>query len=1070
MAILHIVRASAGSGKTFRLTLEYLSYLFEDTENFKHILAVTFTNKATEEMKSRIIGVLHELALGGPSKYLNPLIEKTGKTEKEIRLKSGIILKKILHNYSRFSVSTIDSFFQSIIRSFTREIGIQRSYILEMDDGLVLHKAIDDIFLRVGHDAVLRDWLVEFAKSRIEEARSWNLKGKIYDLGMEIFKEKYKQFSDSIINKLQDKTFLTSFKNELFKITKSFEVVLQDYGKQAMQVIRQNNLRVDDFYYKSKGPAGYFQKLEDGIIPVISTYITTVLEDIDKWAKQDNANWPVISRICESALHPMLQITVNYFQENKARYFTAQTLLKNFYTLGILTDITSSVYAHTRNKNLFLISDSAQFINRIIDNNDTPFIYEKTGNYFHHFLIDEFQDTSGFQWKNFKPLISNSLSQDFNCLIVGDVKQSIYRWRNSNWEILSKEILSDFYAGAIHTETLDINRRSKKNIVEFNNLFFTRAAEILQSQLNSELSEDEDNDAITSLYKDIIQKLPEESPEGGYVDVQLTTSDESDNEFIFTRVVEIIKELQDKGCSLSDIAILTRNKKEGKEMAEYLLEYMQNLEPDSGYKFDVVSEESLFVGSSLAIKFILSVYRHMVDPDDDINNYFLLFEYLNFIQNSAGDKNTAAVPQYTPATRDRNFKEILPAEFIKMVEFQSDYSLYETLQKIIRIFQLHVIQGEQAYIQAFKDMVIDFTEHNSSSIPAFLEYWEETGFQKAIQGAENQEAIRILTIHKSKGLEFKVVIMPFCNWKINYPGSVIWCNTGQSPFNLLDILPVEFNVSLKETYFAKDYFDEKLKTYIDNLNLLYVAFTRAKEGLYCIVPADERKNQNEIKTIAHLVIRTLNQKDLNTEQKKEALMEKIVIFESGKPEFSETEKDISAQRISMLDMPEYNTIQRMRIAFHAKEYLASEDNEFQPLSYGRIMHELFSQIFTLKDISTATESLYYQGKISKTEMEIIRKDVTALFSDIQVSSWFSGEWKVLNERDILVGSQSNKRPDRVLIKDKSAIVIDFKFGEKELKEHHRQVAEYGELIRQMGFEKVETYLWYITRNKILQVI
>ena len=1071
MAQLNIVRASAGSGKTFRLTLEYLSHLYNNTDDYSHILAVTFTNKATEEMKSRIIRVLSELAGGKSCEYLQPLLIITGRSEKEIRLKSDIILKKILHNYSRFSVSTIDSFFQHIIRSFIREIGIQGGYRIEMNDDLILQKAIDNLFTRIEEDKALLNWLTEFTESKIEGSQSWNMKREMTRLGREIFKEGYKQFSENINRKLHDKNFLSDYRKELFRIKNTFESILTGYGKDGVEAIEHNGLLVDDFFQKSKGPAGYFYRLAAGDIPEPNSYVLKAFHDIEIWSKQENPGLSLIRKVCEDSLHPLLQKVIRFYLDNKKEYKTAETLLKNFYTLGILTDITKSVYHYTREKNLFMISDSAQFINRIIDNNDTPFIYEKTGNYFHHFLIDEFQDTSGFQWKNFKPLISNSLSQDYSCLVVGDVKQSIYRWRNSNWEILAYDILDDFYSGAIHSETLEINWRSKKNIVLFNNAFFNVASKILHQQFSSESETDDETNgkSINNLYADIKQNLPERTPDGGYIRIGLLDDSLNYDNTVCIEVVKIIKQLQDSGYSPNDIAIITRSKKEGKKMADYLLGYHQNQEPGSRYQFNVISDESLFLNSSVVVRFIISLFRHIVEPEDHVNNYFMLYEYLNYIHEDGDRDPHVVIPDYNAQSAEKSIKAILPEAYHQFLDNQVNISLYEITQEIIRIFLLNEIRGEQAFLMAFKDLIIDYTDYNSSGLPAFLDYWDETGSQKAIPGTEEQNAIRILTIHKSKGLEFNVVIIPFCNWKMDQSNTVIWCQPRKEPFSMMDIVPVDYTRALKETIFEDDYQNERLKIYTDNLNLLYVAFTRTRKALYCFAQEDTRKSGDPVNNVSQLIFKVLKTEELTGPDIRINQNEGIRIFEKGFLEIPDKKDDTINKSYHIEDYPENNTIDRMKIAYHAREYLEPGDDHFQPLSYGKIMHDLFSRIYAFEDIDSAIETLYYQGKIGDSEKEIIKKDLLLYFSDIQVRSWFSGEWMVLNERDILTKSAQTRRPDRVLIQNRSAIIVDYKFGDMELKEHKEQVMEYADLLKQMGYEQVELYLWYVTKRKIIQI-
>jgi ATP-dependent exoDNAse (exonuclease V) beta subunit len=459
----------------------------------------------------------------------------------------------------------------------------------------------------------------------------------------------------------------------------------------------------------------------------------------------------------------------------------------------------------------------------------------------------------------------------------------------------------------------------------------------------------------------------------------------------------------------------------------------------------------------------------MVDPENHVNNYFMLYEYLNHIKSNPANHSLSVIPDYHIHKSEESIKAILPEAYHQYLSHSVNMSLFELVQETIRIFSLNQIRGEQAFLLAFKDLIIDYTSFNSSGIPAFLNYWDETGSQKAIPATELQNAIRILTIHKSKGLEFGVVILPFCNWKIDQPNTVLWCQPMEKPFNKLDILPVDYSKALKETIFAGDYYEERLKTYTDNLNLLYVAFTRAREALYCFAQEDNRKSDRQVNNISHLISRILKTEKPAGQDIRTRHSNGIRIFENGFPETQNRREQITGKSHHIEDYPENNTIDRMKITYHAREYLETDDMVFHPLSYGKIMHDLFSRIYTYDDIESAIENLYYQGKIGDTEKEVIRKDMISYFSDIQVRSWFSGEWKVLNERDILTKSAQDRRPDRVLIQNRSAVIIDYKFGDKELNEHKKQVLEYADLLKEMGYERLELYLWYVTKRKIIQI-
>ncbi len=1085
MSKLSIVRASAGSGKTHKITSEFLKLLYRETDNFRHILAVTFTNKATEEMKSRIIGELHKLSTNQDSVYLDFLSENTGLSERNIRTKSDIILKKILHNYSRFQVSTIDSFFQRIIRSFTREIGIQSGFTIELDTDNVLEEAINRLFLEANNNVSLMEWLINFAISRTEEGRNWNFKKVISELGNQVFKEEFKEFGDKIADKLNNKEFLKSYLSDLYRIKNHFENTLAEKGTRGLELISSYSLTVEDFNNKYTGPAGYFHKLAGRDFRKPGARVLEAVNSPEKWYTKSSGLKSRIEEVFEKGLNGMLINVIDFFNDNYRDYLTSGIIISNIYTLGILSDITNEIFKYTNEKNLFLISDAAAFLNKIIENNDAPFIYEKTGNYFHHFMIDEFQDTSGFQWNNFRPLIGNSLAQNFDNLIVGDAKQSIYRWRNTNWEILTEKVYDEFFKESINNEPLNINRRSKRNIIDFNNSFFSRASEVLQMKFNDELSEfgvhpdtEKLKNNIIKIYNDVWQSSEIPLDEGrGYVKIQF--QDDRENNEVKDNLIVILKELQDKGYRLKDIAILTRKKDEGKDIADFLIEYKNNHDAGEKYRFDVVSEESLYLSSSSAVKFIIAILRFFINENDNINNYFIVFEYLNYIKN----KEKCAIGILLNDYRSINYKsminELLPESFTGEVDYLRGLSLYEMVERLVEIFSLSGIAGEIPFIQAFQDLVLEYSSRKSSDIYTFLEHWENTGLKKSISISEAQDAVRIMTIHKSKGLEFKAVILPYCIWSIdNYLNKpVIWCKPPESPFNKLDIVPVRYIRNLKDTLFAGDYYIEKLKTFIDNLNLLYVAFTRASDALFCIT--ESSKSDSKISRISDLLYNLCSGNYDNTELKKEnselLSFDKYYdndknIFEYGSLENikpGDYYKRHSAGRIKGYTTSDSR--KKLRIAYQARDFFAPDtDIKTSPLNYGKIMHEIFCSIITIDDIESAIEKVYIEGKIGLDQKKSIQQDIENIFTDIQIRSWFSGNWKVYNEKDIILSDGSVRRPDRVLIKDSSALVIDYKFGNVERKEYLDQVNEYGLLLKEMGYSNIESYVWYMGAGKIVK--
>jgi len=1037
MSHLKIIRASAGSGKTFSLTHEYLRLLFSERDNFMHILAVTFTNKATEEMKSRIIRELDLLSSGDPSKQLEVLMSSTGLSEKQIRAKARVMLKRLLHNYSRFSVSTIDSFFQRIIRGFTRELGIQGGYSIELDTDIVLTWTIKELLLRAETDAHLLAWLTRFAESLIEKGESWDLKKGIRMLGGEIFREEFKSFEETTLKKLTNREFLTAYQSELYAIRQKTETDYRSFGKRARNMLESFGMTVDQFSNKQRGPAGFLVRLETGEFRKPTETALQAAYNVEKWYTADSKLKSGIIEIAGNELMPLLQEVIDYYTSKHQIYNTAGVILKNLFTLGILSDLSQLTYHWCSENNAFLLSSAPVFLNRIIDSNETPFIYEKAGIWYHHYMIDEFQDTSLLQWLNFKPLISNSLSQDYDNLLVGDAKQSIYRWRNSNWEIIENFVNRDFLTGITEEMTLNTNRRSKKEIVSFNNLFFRKAAEILQEAVDQIISDNEPSGfyhklpRLTDLYKNVEQKSADILNTGGIVRVDYLKDAEEDdiNGVVEKKLIGLLCDLQDKGYKPGDIAILTRKNREAKHIADFLLTYT-NQHLDSGYRFDVISDEALRLGSSTTVTFLISLLEQMVNPSDTTNNYLLDWILKTYV-----------VPE------DIEHERIGPADADK----SGGASLAEILERLITFYKLDSLSGEKVYLQAFRDMVMEFCRKNNGAISPFLEYWYETGKERSVPAPPEQDAIRVLTIHKAKGLEFRIVIIPYCTWEIISDNKFLWSKSQVPPFDKLDLFPVIFSSSLKDTYFAQDYVREYSLQLIDNLNLLYVAFTRAKDGLFIMCKSEET---GLLKNVSDLIRSVLGSSPYSAG--------KLISEQLGKP--CVYPEDLPTQQISL------ETIySRIKIAYQGKVIIdPGIDKPSRPLTEGKILHEILHMIHHTDDVRSSVDRLLYQGKISQAEHGKYLALLMDSLNNKNVSDWFSGRWHVLNEAEIILTHGVIKRPDRVMIRDGQTLVLDYKFGNRMETGHERQVIEYARILRDMGYEHLTAYLWYVKLGEVVR--
>ncbi|MCX6254779.1 MAG: UvrD-helicase domain-containing protein, partial [Bacteroidia bacterium] len=824
---LTIYSASAGSGKTFKLTGIYLTSLFKSRYNYRRILAVTFTNKATAEMKSRILDHLHRLAVGENSEYLPGLVIATNKTEGWIRNEAKEILNSILHDYSRFSVSTIDSFFQKILRAFAREVGLHSGFNIELDHSTILSSAVDEMIVSAATDALLKDWLTKYAMYNIDEEKSWNLKEGIIKLGEELFKEKFKILSTEERSNFENKKFLLDYIKKIKTLSSSFEKQLQDYGKRCDHIFSKSGLSDDMFYRKGQGVPGFIRSLVSGMVKEPNKWVREIGNDPPRWSTGDTA--PQLKAAIIAGLDKTLKEAIHYYDENITEYKSADAVLSNIYALGILSDVLHNVHLITNSENSFLLSDTGDVLNLITSEDQSPFIYEKVGNRYENFMIDEFQDTSIIQWNNFRSLIENSMAEGFDNLVVGDVKQSIYRWRNSDWQILGSVLYSLVDNDRFISVPLTTNWRSRSNIIKFNNALFT----IIPGQIDETLADYTLPVSFKTLYSEAVQDDPGKGG-GGYVRLEFLDNGKERKwqELVLERLPVVIESFQDKGYNASDIGIIVRDGKEGAQVLKTLIDYSNNClsEKRQTYNFNVVSNDSLLLSNSPVICFIIAVISVVNDPKDMISRALMLRFYLLAKGNEEADKVLLVSDKLIEESR-----VYFPEGYENFLDTVKQMPLFEATESIIRFFSLGEYSWNVAYLNTFQDYIVGFTVNKNADIQSFLDWWDTTGTKKSVILPGNHDAIRILTIHKSKGLEFKVVILPFLSWNLDHLPSkqpILWVKPTTPPFNELGIVPVKYNRELSNTVFADNYREEKYSVYIDNINLLYVALTSAKDAIY----------------------------------------------------------------------------------------------------------------------------------------------------------------------------------------------------------------------------------------------
>jgi len=1052
---LTIYKASAGSGKTFALARDYLNLVIQDPEVYRHILAVTFTNKATEEMKGRILEELYRLASGVDSSIRSEIIDQQNLDGEEVSARAKIILETILHNYSRFHIETIDRFFQRAIRAFTKEIGLAAGYEVELDAPRILSEAVDMMLDGLEQDPGLQKWFVDFAREKVQEGKHWNLKNDLMILGAELNNERFQEDSMDLVSQLSDKDGFNRFQSALNAIKFAFENGLESLASDALKLMGEEQLEEGDL----KGAYGvgwFFGRILRGDYRLPSSTIVKAVDTPENWYARGSEAKDRIINAYDRGLNNLLKQIIALYESDFRKYMTAGSVRSFLYTLGILTDISARMQEYTLDQGIFLLSDAARFLYGIIGNNDAPFIYEKVGNYFHHFMIDEFQDTSGLQWKNFKPLIDNSLAYNRECLIVGDVKQSIYRWRNSDWEILSEVIPKAFNPAQLEEKELAHNWRSRRNIVSFNNDFFTSSREVLKEFFQSE---GEDGDQyplkIDRAYGDVIQQVPDlPGKDGGFVRVSMIRNENGDwKSVVHGQVIQVIEQLQDRGLTLSDMAILVRTKREGKEISDAILLH-KSLHPGSEYRYDMISNESLFLGNALSVRIIAGVLKYLTQPGDLINLAQLIYEYHLFNEGEA----------YENDFLDTGITGF-PAAFLEQIDTLRYLTLTELIERIIRLFSLHNREEETAYLLAFQDVILDYSRHNPADINSFLYWWTEHGETVALTVSEDQDAIRVMTIHKAKGLQFTAVIIPYCHWSFDHRGlnaEILWCKPEESPFNQFSLLPVKYSSVLKDTYFDKEYQAERFRVYIDHLNLMYVAFTRAMESLFVFAPLPAR---DKLTDAADMLNKILGDKAGQPGYKCD---DNGVNLSSGDFDSLGRQGNTGEREQLLINrLFSHEFTGKLRLQYRGTSFFDTRAE--QRIHQGNLMHELFSRIRSATDIDKAIEAIRREGMIETADAEKLKGEINRLIESGDVTEWFDGSWKVIAEQDILTPSGTLKRPDRVMLKDEQVIVVDYKFGRQHSASHRSQVKKYTEMLEEMNYLAVKGFIWYVNLEEVVAV-
>lgn len=1062
---LLVYKASAGAGKTFTLAVEYIKLLIRNPRAYRNILAVTFTNKATTEMKERILSQLYGIWIKdqGSAPYLQKIKDDVQLSEEQICKSAGVALHNMIHDYSRFRVETIDSFFQSVMRNLARELELSANLNIELNNMEVLSDAVDSMIEKLDRKSPVLYWLLEYIEERIAGDKRWNVSGEIKNFGRNIFDEGYIEKGDGLRQKLQDKDCIKNYRKTLQAIEKEALEQMKGFAEQFFGLLDTNGVKVEDLKNGSRGIAGYFNKLSAGKLDdsIRNVTVEKCLDCPDEWVKKTSPVRNAIIEMAERELIPLLNEAENYRSRNNKVVNSCQLSLRHVNNVRLLANIDEEVRELNHENNRFLLSDTSALLHQLVRDGDSSFVFEKIGTTIRNVMIDEFQDTSRMQWNNFRLLLLEGLSQGAASLIVGDVKQSIYRWRSGDWGILNglKTSIESF---PVKVKTLTTNRRSAANIILFNNEVFTAACKVLNSIHKEE--QGKECEELKEAYNDVCQEIYKE-PGKGYVKVTFLSGKEDATYTIDTlqQLAEEVQVLVAQGVQLKDIAILVRKNRSIPLIADYF---------DKNTSYKIVSDEAFRLDASLAVCMILDGLRYLSEPANRIAKAQLAAAYQNKVLCKQIDLNTLLL---------NDIDDYLPCDFTEQVETLRLMPLYELMEKLFGLFQMSRIRQQDAYLCAFFDAVTEYMQSNSSELSAFITYWEEKLCSKTIPSGE-VEGIRILSIHKSKGLEFHTVLLPFCDWKMENEthNHLVWCAPQHAPFSDLDIVPVNYSTAMQQSIYRDDFLNERLQLWVDNLNLLYVAFTRAKKNLIIWGKAGQKGTVSELLSQAMESIPAFEASPSFCMVKEER-EEGDIIYTGGELYLSSTKRDSNNSVNKLLSEPQRLSVHletlETNIEFkqsnRSADFIRGEEETGEKyIRQGRLLHNLFSVIRTQSDIPSAIERLRFEGIIeSAKQEEQIRKLTEWALKHPLVKEWYSGSWSLYNECAIIYqenGELQTRRPDRVMMKNGEVIVVDFKFGKKHTA-YNKQVREYMNLLANMGHQHIRGYLWYVFNNELEEI-
>ncbi|MDJ1504131.1 UvrD-helicase domain-containing protein [Xanthocytophaga agilis] len=1084
-----VYTSSAGSGKTYTLTKEYLKLALksDDPFYFRHILAITFTNDAANEMKERILGALRGFAdpdslpenkRPGNQQLLDIIVQELNQidrveplTEQILRRRAGRAFSHILHDYSDFAVSTIDSFVNRLVGAFTEELDIPFNYEVSMEGIELVSNAVDRLLNRIGHDEekILSEMLEAYALEITDEGKSWNgLPDNLAEFGAQLLSEKVTEAMDRIKHLTMDDFKTTRAIIEQRK--EELKTKIAESAQMSLETMQTYGLDSKYFQQGQRGIWGYFDKNANNIDRELDKEVSPTLQELfyaDEWASKTTKEE---KRRAIAELQPTLFSVFENIEKMKGDWLLLENILQHYYKLSVIHEISHELRLIKSDKNQVLISDFNQALVNIILKEPVPFIYERLGEKYNHILIDEFQDTSVLQWNNLLPLLENGLAKGHFSLIVGDAKQAIYRWRGGDMEqivhlsnkrfdvLLSRhqepDLLGVRYETINYTlakERLNTNFRSTREIIEFNNDIFRTLADMYGA----------DRQLLAEVYDEFAsQEVPATAKTGGHIEIQFIDSAKEDDDTAedglsayerrtLEAVLRNVQDVLEAGYTHRDIAVLCRQNKYARLVANFL--------KDRGV--DIISQDSLLLQSSPAISLLISFLKILHSPDDTLARYEALHLFYQHILQQ--------MPQLTPnewevmrkgSSLKPLFSHLEGKEYFLNPFRLQQMGLYELGATLVQTFRLAELNGQTPYIYRFLDVLLDFSVKQSNHLGEFMDFWERKKEVLYINTPKDKDAVTVTSVHKSKGLEYPIVLVPFADWDMfPRPGEIWWMSLDtnrlsyESPY-LKDIslrsTPITPKKELTRTPLRKQYEEDTEKLFIENMNLLYVALTRPTDRLYLLGKEFDFSKRTDRINVSMLLHDYLDQKELWEPHRPHYILREGTLKPTPKEVAQENEVFLVTND-PVADWHKKARLRRMASRMFDTETFEKERDHAQKLC------EALRHLESDAQIELCLDKFESEGSISESERNSFRRDLEEIISQSALRPHFSPKAEVKPVKDILSRHTLNLiPPDRVIVNGSAVTIMSYISGDSQ-EDAEKLLNRYAKALRQMGYQEVE---------------